>query len=378
MIWPLLRARRSGAHDLAGAVVVSDAAMLSAANLDALDEAGIDYIVADRLKKAPYAIAITDDDLEEWSKRNRVSTPRQSFRAGLALEADELVMPEPFWFRQYPNAVPFLLGVRLGDLRRRTHTRVGTYCIDNALPEKLLKLPERIPAPVRTLLARLVSAPYIWMLDVFVFGTSGARKTYVETTKKDFHKAETVLSRPLPRPGWDAPKDRKKFAFVGSLRAVKGIELMLKAWEEIGKRRADLSLVIAGVGELPPMVRKWAQTQPAVTFIEGATRAEVFDILDKTGCHVQLSMPGVRFREQVGSSNLEALSCGHRLIVTSETGIADWLRELGHGVVGIEAIPIEVADVMEQFADDPTWKTPDSTFGIEDGYTAAHRVLFGE
>lgn len=57
------------AHDLAGVVVVADAAMLSAANLDALDEAGIDYIVADRLKKAPYAIAITDDDLEEWSKK---------------------------------------------------------------------------------------------------------------------------------------------------------------------------------------------------------------------------------------------------------------------------------------------------------------------
>ncbi|WBT08106.1 glycosyltransferase [Corynebacterium sp. SCR221107] len=311
-------------------------------------------------------------------EQDRLSSPWQSFRVGLALDADELVMPEPFWFRQYPTAAPFLLGVRLGDLRKRKHTRIGTYCIDNALPEKLLKLPERIPAPVRTRLARLVSAPYIWMLDVFVFGTSGARKTYVETTKKDFHNAETVLPRPLPRPGWDAPKDRKKFAFVGSLRAEKGIELMLKAWEEIAKRRADLSLVIAGVGELAPMVRQWAQTQPTVTFIEGATRTEVFDILDTTGCHVQLSMPGVRSREQVGSSNLEALSCGHRLIVTTETGIADWLSELGHGVVSIHATPSEVADVIEQFADDPTWKTPDSTFGIEDGYTAAHRVLFDE
>ncbi|WP_303173665.1 transposase [Corynebacterium sp.] len=33
-------------------VVVADAAMLSAKNLDALDAAGIDYIVADRLRKA--------------------------------------------------------------------------------------------------------------------------------------------------------------------------------------------------------------------------------------------------------------------------------------------------------------------------------------
>lgn len=44
-------------------VVVADAAMLSAKNLDALDAAGIDYIVADRLRKAPYAIELTDADL---------------------------------------------------------------------------------------------------------------------------------------------------------------------------------------------------------------------------------------------------------------------------------------------------------------------------
>ena len=44
-------------------VVVADAAMLSAKNLDALDAAGIDYIVADRLRKAPYAMEITDADL---------------------------------------------------------------------------------------------------------------------------------------------------------------------------------------------------------------------------------------------------------------------------------------------------------------------------
>lgn len=56
-------------HDLQDLTVVADAAMLSAGNLDALDAAGIDYIVADRLKKAPHMVTISDDDLEEWSKR---------------------------------------------------------------------------------------------------------------------------------------------------------------------------------------------------------------------------------------------------------------------------------------------------------------------
>lgn len=57
------------AHDIGGLTVVADAAMLSAANLDALDAAGIDYIVADRLKKAPYMVTLTDQDLKEWSAR---------------------------------------------------------------------------------------------------------------------------------------------------------------------------------------------------------------------------------------------------------------------------------------------------------------------
>lgn len=57
------------AHDLQGLTVVADAAMLSAGNLDALDAAGIDYIVADRLKKALHMVTISDDGLEEWSKR---------------------------------------------------------------------------------------------------------------------------------------------------------------------------------------------------------------------------------------------------------------------------------------------------------------------
>lgn len=65
---PMIQAYMN-AHDIATMTVVADAAMLSAANLDALDAAGIDYIVADRLKKAPYLVPITNDDLAEWSKQ---------------------------------------------------------------------------------------------------------------------------------------------------------------------------------------------------------------------------------------------------------------------------------------------------------------------
>lgn len=52
-------------HDVTRVTVVADATMLSGKNLDALDEAGFDYIVADRLRKAPYEVPITDEDITD-------------------------------------------------------------------------------------------------------------------------------------------------------------------------------------------------------------------------------------------------------------------------------------------------------------------------
>lgn len=302
-------------------------------------------------------------------------SPVKSFIDGWKLRTPRLVVPEPFWYRQYPTSFPFLLGFRLGCLVRRSSAKVGTYCIDNSFPEKLLKLPARIPAPIRARLAKWVAAPYLAMIDDIVFGTDGSRETYSRTFGKSFDQFPTVIPRPVRYGKRIQPIDRKRFAFVGSLRREKGISLMLAAWDEVSKRRDDLSLEVAGIGELAPQVREWAKLHPSVTFTEGATRSEVFELLNRTGCHIQLSMPGVRFREQVGSSNLEALSCEHRLIVTEETGIANWLKDLGHGVLPISASPSEVADLIEKFADDNDWEAPEATFGEVDGYVEAHDLL---
>jgi transposase len=43
-------------HNLSGLTVVTDAAMLSADNLEALEDAGLIFIVADRIRKVPYEI----------------------------------------------------------------------------------------------------------------------------------------------------------------------------------------------------------------------------------------------------------------------------------------------------------------------------------
>lgn len=85
---PMLEAYRN-AHDLESLTVVADAAMLSATNLDELDAAGINYIVADRLKKAPHAVTISDDDMAAWSKKTDtyeiVETTKTMGKAGNAV-----------------------------------------------------------------------------------------------------------------------------------------------------------------------------------------------------------------------------------------------------------------------------------------------------
>jgi Transposase DDE domain len=56
-------------HDITDMVVVADAGMLWAANLNALEDAGFSFIVASRLTKAPYDLAKHVERKGNYSRR---------------------------------------------------------------------------------------------------------------------------------------------------------------------------------------------------------------------------------------------------------------------------------------------------------------------
>jgi hypothetical protein len=77
-ILPVLEAFQAQ-HELTGATVVADAAMLSAANLAALTAAGYTYIVGSRLHKVPYDIAEYQKN-GEMSDQQIVVSPQEGYR----------------------------------------------------------------------------------------------------------------------------------------------------------------------------------------------------------------------------------------------------------------------------------------------------------
>lgn len=286
-------------------------------------------------------------------------------------------MPEPLWFRQYPLTVPFIAGVLLGRWVRLQMPRMGTICIDNAPPAAVLKLPDAVPVRLRKVLGSIVVLPQSLVISHWVFGTDAARDTYKELLGPVFDRWIAPRSRvvlPKPRQRGTTQGLPAQFAFVGRLSRFKGIPLMLDTWEKIAEARSDATLHIAGIGEMEEEVVEWARSRPEVTVEIDVTRERVFEILSRCGTHFQLSMPRKRGGEQVGSANLEAFSMGLRLVVTSETGISEWLKTLGHVVVQPSISSENLANLILRELEQP-WSPPAASFYGEDGLAYQHRIL---
>lgn len=337
--------------------------------LEALDGQGVATIYGGKLTYAEGGLK-TDNEIV------RVS-PRNAFIHGVRTRSNVIVLPEPLWFRQYPLTVPFIAGVLLGHLARLQKPKLGTICIDNAPASEVLKLPSLVPAKLRKVLGTIVMLPQSLLLSYWIFGTDAARNTYKALLGPIFDRRvapKSQLILPKPRQRGVTEGKPTQFAFIGRLNELKGVPLMLEAWDKIAEVRPDATLHIAGIGEMEDAVVVWARSRPEVKVEIDVSRERVFEILSQCGMHFQLSMPRKRGGEQVGSANIEALSMGLRLVVTSETGISEWLKTLGHVVVDPAISSENLAKVILDVLDKP-WSPPANSFFTEDGLAYQHRVL---
>jgi glycosyltransferase involved in cell wall biosynthesis len=135
-------------------------------------------------------------------------------------------------------------------------------------------------------------------------------------------------------------------AFVGDLAERKGIALLLAAWSSIEEREPDARLTVIGKGDLESVVRNVADQHASIEMLVDPPRHEIHRTLAAAAVLVLLSQRTVTWREQVGLPILEGLAHGCQVVTTSETGIADWLQDHGHDVVGPLASAGDVADVV--------------------------------
>lgn len=92
---PVLQAFRDR-HGLAEVVVVADAGMLSAANLNALEDAGYSFIVGSRLTKAPYDLADHFERHGDWFADGQILESVRVMGAGKAARQRRIVYQYSF------------------------------------------------------------------------------------------------------------------------------------------------------------------------------------------------------------------------------------------------------------------------------------------
>ncbi len=248
-------------------------------------------------------------------------------------ELELMEVAEPLWLGEWVRAARYvvLLKVLRSALPGPRTVAVATYAIENLDAHERLgpRWLDSRPA-LRAVALRLVTAAVgasLLLLDVVVFGTSGACENYRRAFGRALRRTRySVLTPrldacsvcgPLP----STPRE-PTVLFLGAPSDRKGFSVLMTAWEMAGAANRGWRLVVADPGgecepDLPPGVS--IRTQPS--------RQAVHELLR---CAAAVAMPSVRlprWREQIGLPLVEGLAHGCRVVTTTETGLADDLRD---------------------------------------------------
>jgi glycosyltransferase involved in cell wall biosynthesis len=252
-------------------------------------------------------------------------------------------------WRQLLWQVPVL---RLRSRLTRRPVAISGYCIDFGDPAAELARRRFMPAWLAPVVVRLGVRFLVRGFDRLAFGTEGSLRLYAQWAGEDLVRSRGRLFPSLAAPcrcPEEAPgvHPDTRFVFVGAFLERKGIRQLLAAWEEI-ERTADrpVSLRIIGHGALETVVRTWAEGRPSVTVDIDPPRTEIHRALRAADVLVLLSQREGHWREQIGLPILEGLSHGTEVVATDETGIAGWLAEHGHQVVGGSAGASATAEAL--------------------------------
>lgn len=285
-----------------------------------------------------------------------------------------LEINEPLMLSSLPMSALAVFAVRFA---RRRPPRIVTYAIGNAdpFPTPGASFKRRVRRRIEAALSR-----YVWKrLDAVAYGTQGARDVYRDVLPARPGLRERLIPALPARDPDAATAARSGVVFLGAFVARKGLPLLLRAWPLVVAERPDATLAVMGKGVLADDVRAAADADASITVIEDPSRAAIREILRGRLVLALPSQPSPTWREQVGLPIVEALEQGCAIVTTTETGLAGWLTENGHGVIpadaGAEALAAAILDQLGRGdrSADILDSLPDT-----DGRLAADVWLFGD
>lgn len=265
----------------------------------------------------------------------------------------KLEIVEPYAPSALPQNLVLSAAARIGRVLHRQPTQLVTYAIENAdLPRKVAAS-THLPVAVTRALLRLTVGFCYRSLTRIVFGTADAETNYEALlgARMKRRPPETTLIWGLPtaHPSAltvDNEERASKVLFVGALDERKGIRQLMDSWSDVLAASPDAELQILGKGPLEAEVLTWAKTAPRTTVIIDPTRDVIFEAQRHADVAVLLSQPFTNWKEQIGLPIVEGLSVGTEIVASTETGIAEWLIQQGHGVISPSATKDELADAI--------------------------------
>lgn len=249
-----------------------------------------------------------------------------------------------------------LAALLLSDLVRRRRTRIVTYAIGNIDPHTLPRPSSWWPRLGRHL--DLMLASLVWRrLDRVVFGTETARQLYGTVfgiAERRRLRWTTIEALPaVCECLLDSRKTTGRLLFLGDLSPRKGFDSVLAAWESVRSRVPDAVLTVVGRGRLLDEACAAARRDDRIRVLADPPRDVVHAELRRASVVVLPSRRQGAWREQVGLPIVEGLAHGCTVVTTDETGIADWLRRNGHGVIPAGSVGELLAAVIAEAATRP-------------------------
>lgn len=113
---------------------------------------------------------------------------------------------------------------------------------------------------------------------------------------------------------------RKYLLFVGRFDEAKGIEYLLYAWNNIKNNYSDIDLVFIGGGKLNHLIKG-----KQIINLGQMENKNLPPYFAKAICTIYPSITLKRWEEQVGTVNLQSLSCGTPVITTKSGAIPEYI-----------------------------------------------------
>jgi glycosyltransferase involved in cell wall biosynthesis len=270
----------------------------------------------------------------------RLSVFRTSWRA-LISNASVLEIPEPLWARMLPSNVLIATAWQIGGYLRGRRRRARAYAIENNSPILALTGRELEPKLVSALILIGVGLLTRVLYERIAFGSDGAQSTYHQVPFVKGISSRVFLELPIadPRANPRSTTPPQRAIFIGQLERRKGIAELQRAWEFVEEQNPTAVLEIVGVGNEEESVRIWASQKSASRVCSGRIPHGLLgEHLSRATVLVAPSMRDGRWREQIGLPIVEALSEGLTVVTSSETGLAEWLKEAGHTVIDVAEI----------------------------------------